>query len=36
MYYGKLAVICGLALEAWMLIFVFAAGMQLLALMLIG
>ncbi|SEP67838.1 hypothetical protein SAMN05428969_0422 [Devosia sp. YR412] len=36
MYLGKLAVICGLAVEAWMVLFVAAAGMQFLAVSLLG
>lgn len=36
MQFGRLAVICGLAIEAWMIVFTTAAGLQLLALSLIG
>lgn len=32
MYFGKLTIICGLALEAWLLVFTIAAGLQFLAL----
>lgn len=36
MYFGKLTVIFGLAIEAWLLVFTIAAGLQFLFLTLIA